>query len=318
MHNIDKTLDLNLLVVLEVLLQERSTTRAARRLNLTQSTVSHALARLRDQLRDELLVRHGRGLELTPRAERLADELPRALAVLGRALSAEQRFDPAHSTRVFALGAPDFAATLLPAVLERLNAAAPKASIELSVVADDLEQELLAGRIDLAIGSRKLGQDAGVRTLALADLQWVVFARRDHPCVKGWSRAAWERWPHVLVRRGHHVGPIELAARDAKLERRVGAYVSQFLQAAPLVAATDLLLTAPKLVFAALAQRFELTALEAPLALEPVHACLHWRAALTRDPELILLRESVQEAFARHVSLAEALPLVGLTKRSRR
>lgn len=317
MHRIAKSLDLNLLLVLEVLLQERSTTRAARRLGLTQSAVSHALARLREQLRDDLLVRHGRGLELTPRAERLVDELPRALEVLGRALTAEQDFDPARSERVFALGGPDFMASLLPTILQRLTVRAPSVGVELSVVADDLEQELLAGRVDLAVGSRHVGQDAGIRTAPLTELAWVVFARRGHPCVKAWTRDAWRRWPHVVVRRGHSVGSIELAVRAAKIERRVGAYVSQFLQAAPLIAGTDLLITAPKLVFAALAARFDLVALEAPIALEPVQACLHWRAALTRDPASILLRETVQHAFAEHVALAESLPCIRLSTRAR-
>ena len=103
-------IDLNLLVVLEVLLQERSVTRAAERLHRTQSAISHALARLREVFGDELLVRDGRQMRPTARAEALAESLPRVLDLLRRTLSKPEAFDARSTTRTFRLAAPDFVA----------------------------------------------------------------------------------------------------------------------------------------------------------------------------------------------------------------
>ena len=105
-------IDLNLLVVLEVLLRERSVTQAADRLDLTPSAVSHALRRLRDLFDDELLLRDGRRMRPTVRAEALAETLPRVLDQVARTIAAPEPFTPATSTRTFRLAAPDFVAPL--------------------------------------------------------------------------------------------------------------------------------------------------------------------------------------------------------------
>src|ERR1700722_3024508 len=100
-------LDLNLFVVLHAVLEERSATRAARRLNVTQSAVSNALARLRSVLGDPLVVRSGRGLVATPRAVELAPIIAQAIAHLESAVDRSQAFAPAQSTRTFTIAASD-------------------------------------------------------------------------------------------------------------------------------------------------------------------------------------------------------------------
>src|SRR5262245_14541551 len=116
----DASVDLNLLAVLDALLDLRSVTAAARRLGLTQSTVSHALARLRALFGDPLLVRVGRGMAPTPRAEAIAPALRRALADVRRLVRHEERFDPATTTRAFSVVCPDLLAAFLPDLLGRL------------------------------------------------------------------------------------------------------------------------------------------------------------------------------------------------------
>ena len=115
------TLDLNLLRVFDAMMEERSTTRAGDRLGVTQSAVSHSVARLRDLFGDELFIRTPFGMEPTPRARSLAPRLRAGLLQLHAAL-AEEVFDPATSTRRFTLLANAYAcAVLLPAVLARLR-----------------------------------------------------------------------------------------------------------------------------------------------------------------------------------------------------
>lgn len=120
-------IDLNLLVTLDVLLQEQSISRSAQRLHITPSAVSHALGRLRKLFDDELLVRDGRHMILTVRAQELSESLPRGLKHLARTLEASEAFDFATSTRTFRLVAPDFVA---PSVISEVGRVAPRVRVE--------------------------------------------------------------------------------------------------------------------------------------------------------------------------------------------
>ena len=106
-------LDLNLLVALDAMLAERSISRAAERLHLSQSAMSNALGRLRDYFDDELLVQVGRKLELTPRAETLKESVRDVLVRVDSAILAQPRFDPAHSDRCFRLIVSDYTSMVL-------------------------------------------------------------------------------------------------------------------------------------------------------------------------------------------------------------
>src|SRR5512144_3396081 len=125
------SLDANLLLVLHLVLQEGSATRAARRLHLTQSAVSNALARLRSQLGDPLVVRTGRGLAPTPRAEQMAPLLSAAFADLERALGREG-FDPSTCTRTFTFAdSEEF--SQLPRLAGLFEQRLPRATLHLAV-----------------------------------------------------------------------------------------------------------------------------------------------------------------------------------------
>ncbi len=126
MHQIDLSdIDLNLLVVLDVLLEERNVTRTAERLHRTQSAMSHALGRLREQLQDPILVRVSGQMRPTPKAGRLQPEVRRLLRSIERMLSDREQFDPQLSRRIFTVVAPDFVATVLPALMQSILREAP-------------------------------------------------------------------------------------------------------------------------------------------------------------------------------------------------
>lgn len=300
MHGIDvAAVDLNLLVVLDVLLQERNVTRAAKRLGRTQSAVSHALARLRDQLGDPILVRVGGEMRATPRAERLAGEVSRLLRALGRALAPEGAFDPARSDRVFTLAGPDFVAAILPTLLARVGPLAPGLGVELAPVAPGLLRDVADGRIDLAVAPARTAPVEGVTRAPLVTLDWAVYARRDHPAAKAWSAKAWAAHPHIRVRTtGGGEGPVDRAARAQRLTRRSGPYLPHFLLAPPLLARTDLLFTVPRAALAEVAARFGLVALPCPLKLPPLSLDLFWSALLDRDPAVTWFRTWVRHAVA--------------------
>lgn len=298
MHEIDvAAMDLNLLVVLDVLLQERNVTRAARRLRRTQSATSHALARLREQLGDPVLVRLGNEMRPTPRAERLAGEVSRILRTIGRVLAHEGPFDPATTDRVFTLAGPDFVAATLPVLLARMAKATPSAGVELVPAGSGMLRDVADGRVDVAIAPTSAPKVDGLRSKALVSLDWAVYARRDHPAARSWSARTWARFPHVRVRTtAGGESPVDVAARAQKLSRRTGPYLPHFLLAPRLLAETDLLMTVPRAVFADVAPRFGLVALPCPVKLAPIELSMFWSAQLDREPAIVWFRQVLEEA----------------------
>ena len=201
MHEIDiAATDLNLLVVLDVLLQERNVTRAAKRLHRTQSATSHALGRLREQLGDPILVRVGGEMRPTPKAERLAGEVSRILRTIGRVLAQEGAFDPATTDRVFTLAGPDFIAATLPFLLAHMAKVTPTAGVELVPAAPGMLRDVADGRVDVAIAPASVPKPDGLRSADLVSLDWAVYARGDHPAARAWGVKAWAAYPHVRVR----------------------------------------------------------------------------------------------------------------------
>jgi DNA-binding transcriptional LysR family regulator len=179
-------LDLNLFVVLHAVLEERSATRAAKRLNVTQSAVSNALGRLRSALGDPLVVRSGRGLVATPRAAELAPIIAQAMGHLEAAIDRGNAFAPAESTRTFTIAAADNHQTSeAPRIAAAFAKALPRAALRM-VSVDFLAASdgLASGEIDIAfvpsamVGEGQLGERVFEERACLV-------VRRDHPRVRG-------------------------------------------------------------------------------------------------------------------------------------
>ena len=295
MHEIDlRRTDLNLLVVLDVLLQERSVTRAAKRLFRSQSAVSHALGRLREQLHDPLLVKVGGEMRPTPRAEQLAPELARLLVSIERVLGEDRAFAPACSRRLFTLVAPDFVAGVFPRLVDAMSVEAPASNVELVQARRGMFRDVADGRYDLAVAPVHGGAIDGLRSARLASLEWAVFARKGHPAAASWSAAAWASYPHIRVRTmPGSMGPVDAASRSVGLSRKSGPYVPHFMLGPQLLAGTDLLMTVPRAALAGVADAFGLIVLPCPVALEPIQFALYWSAQLDRDPAIVWFRETV-------------------------
>jgi len=307
MHEIDlRRIDLNLLVVFDVLMRERSVTRAAASLARTQSAVSHALARLREQLGDPLLVKVGGRMTPSPRAEQLADEVRGMLAGVRRMLAAPAPFDPGTSTRIFRVAFPDITMSWFARLAAAMHRAGPGVRLEWVLRDDRTPLAVAEGRVDLALFPAATDLPDGVQAEAAGAFRWATFARTGHPATPRWGRAEWRRHGHVVVRVSDGLpSPIESAGPDAR-DRYIAAWVPHFSAVAPLLATTDLLATLPMIAMADALKAYDLVVLRPPFAIAPMPHRLWWSARLAGDPGLSWLRTLVQAAFVDTLKASEA------------
>lgn len=299
-----RTVDLNLLVVLDALIAERSATRAGARLGLSQSAVSGALARLRPLFGDPLLVPTHRGMEPTGRALELAAPLAELLDNARALVGGAPAFSPAALAREFRLGLSDYAARLLlPALVARLGAEAP--GVALLVVdrasganaADLLERKAVdlcvtvAPRATAVIAVEPLFRDS-----------WRVCARANHPLwAEELTPSALAQHPALLVSpEGDRYGIGDRLLSKAGLERRVMLTLPQFLAAPAVLASSDLVALLPERLSASLIDQRLRTA-EPPFAEQPsFEVSLAWHRRDDADPAHAWLRRAIAgsgEAF---------------------
>lgn len=287
------SVDLNLLVVLDVLLEERSVTRAAARLRRTQPAVSRSLGRLRSLLGDPLLVREGGGLSPTPRALALVAPLRAVLAEIEGGLLRPARFDPSTATRSFTLASADYAEWLLMGPLvARVARHAPGVDLVLQR-AGALTDGLQAA--DLAVAPLGPGAEA-FRSRALLEDSFACLVRRDHPRVgDSLDVDTFVDLPHVLIApRGQPGGVVDRLLEQRGLRRRVAVRLATFLVAPSLVAETDLVLTLPRRLALRAASSLPLRVLEPPLPLPGFTLHAAWPERLHHDPGHAWLREQLR------------------------
>jgi DNA-binding transcriptional LysR family regulator len=273
-------LDLNLLVTFEAIYQERNLTRAAGRLFVTQSAVSHALARLRAQLGDPLFVRRASGVEPTPASVRLAPRIAEALHLLRRAFEADE-FEPARDLgRVRIAIHEELEPALLPALEHRLRAAVPGVEIDcVRVDRPGLERDLGASRLDLAVDAAQVS-GVDLRHASLAHDQFCVVSRRG-------SRIDARRYlaaRHVMVS-SRRTGPAleDMLLDQLGVQRSVVVRCQRYEAACRIVADSDLLLTAPRLRARAVAAHMRLSLLPVPFQLPPFDMRIYWHRQVDAD-----------------------------------
>ena len=286
-------LDLNLLFILDTVLAERSVVRAAKRLHVTPSAVSNALARLRAALDDPLLIRSGRGIVPTPRAAALAPALARALRDLDHAVYSDA-FDPSTAEREFTLAIADAGQLAsLPKVVAALGSEMPRARLRVLSIDTLFAWEGLAGtEIDVAIGAGEKGP--GVRVIPLYEEQLVLVARLGHPRVRRKvSKIQLASLRHVEVQVAPGKGSRPLAAGYAALgvERDIAVVVPTFTAAAAVVAATDCVASLPGSLVSVLAPRLSLRRVATPMPPIGTTVNLFWHERTDRDPALHAFRD---------------------------
>lgn len=288
------------LLVLDVLLDTRSVSAAARRLGVTQSAMSHTLARLRERLGDPLLVRSGRALVPTARAEAMRGPLRAARAALDAAVASPARFEPAHARRAFTLTMPDYGElVLLPALLARLEQDAP--GVDLRIVRAATAATSLADGSDLVVQPLRAEDEvAGLRARVLFRERFVCVARRGNPLFDGeLSPERFAAARHLLIApRGTLGGVVDDVLRARGQERRTVVATPSFVAAAWLVASTDLVVTFPERVAHRVAAGLPLEVREHPLVLPGFGTSMIWHERDDLDEGHTWLRGLVAEVAA--------------------
>ena len=286
--------DLNLLIVFDAVMQERSVTRAGQRIGLSQPAMSHALSRLRHMLKDELFIRAPDGMVPTPRAETLAQPLRNALSEMQFALEPAS-FDPAASDRHFGLAVNNYAAVVLaPPLVTGASAAAPAIRLDLRPSGTlDVVDHLDRGDLDLALGSLESpGERFAVATL-LED-PFVLVTRRGHPAGKRkLSAKSFADLPHLEISSsGEDTGFIDRWLAEHGLARQI-ALRTPYLSAASILVQSDMIAILSRRIAQEFVRSHALEVREPPCDSPLVRTAMLWHRRLDRHPAHRWLRNII-------------------------
>lgn len=287
--------DLNLLITLDVLLAEGSVARAAKRLRLSPSAMSRALARLRDTTGDPLLVRAGRGLVPTPRALELRKQVSRLVQDAQAVLRPAQALAMAQVLRTFTLRTSDeFVERFGPALLDRIAKDAPGVRLRFVSKTDKDNAPLREGSVDLEIGVVDPTASPEVLTQALFRDRLIGVVRSGHPLSQGGiSAARFAEGRHLYVsRRGQDRGQIDDALEAQGLTRQIGSIVASFSSAIALARNTDLIAAVPERYTP---DRRDLFCFALPVSLPAFTVAMLWHPRLDADLAHRWLRGCLRE-----------------------
>lgn len=288
--------DLNLLVTLEIVIDEGHLGRAATRLGVSRSAVSHALRRLRNQLNDPLVVKVSGGVAPTERAQRLIARLRPALRAVEEALIEEHPFDPASDTCDVCVSAADLAqVVILPPLAAHLAVTAPGTSLRVVPPPPDPYAALADGRVDLALGVFAEPQD-GIRRQTLCQEHFVCVLRHDHPAEE-LTLETYLALEHVEVSPLGRPGSIvDRVLAEQGRSRRVRLTVPSFLIAGRVVALSDRVATLPHSVAIRLAEEGAVRLCAAPVGLPEFALAQIWHERTQQDAGQCWFRRVVREA----------------------
>lgn len=292
--------DLNLLPIFVALMEERSVTRAAERMGMTQPAVSNALSRLRQMLQDQLFVRERYGIQPTPIALELSPLIAEALARLDDAVLGQQAFDPAHAERLFTIAPNGYVEfVIVPAVLARLEKVAPGIKLRLTPFGNDLaETGVVSGTTALVLG-RIVDPPDNLVVQHLMDERLACAVRADHPAIgDAMTREQFETMKHVnIVPPGRMRAGLFQALAQQQLKRDVAISVTNFFAAAEMVAVTEYCATLPSLICRQLMHDPRLKVLPTPVDLGSFPVEMAWHVRYRHDPAHRWLRSLIGEVI---------------------
>jgi DNA-binding transcriptional LysR family regulator len=273
-------IDLNLLVLFEIVFQERHVGRAAERLHLSPSAISHGLGRLRALLGDPLFLRTPKGVVPTERASQLAPSVAEILTRIRGVVSTSTPFDPRHSTRRFVIGAPDgISSVILHPLLERLREVAPGVDVGIrqllpaqgftapQLAWKDALNELEDRTIDIAIIPLD-DVPARFHKQILYEEEFVIALRNGHPFQRTSTLKRYCEMEHLVVSHtGDASGFVDAELAKKGLTRRVALTVPNFTFALSVLAETEMISALPRRFLEIYGARFNVVAVKAPLPL---------------------------------------------------
>ncbi|MBC7468310.1 MAG: LysR family transcriptional regulator [Ramlibacter sp.] len=290
-----KDVDLNLLRLFDAVYRQRSVSRAAESLELTQPAASHGLTRLRLLIKDPLFVRAPGGVRPTPRADRLAQAVRSALGTLEEALNESAEFDPQRSSRTFRIHMSDIGeGRFLPDLMVLLREQAPGVRVEtMPLPRDDVTEALDSGRIDFAFGFLPTVKETQ-RSQLLKD-RYIVMLRKGHPFtrLRRSGKALLEalgQLEFVAVRT--HADTLRIL-QLLNLEDRLRLTTEHFMVLPAIVKATDLAVVMPRNIAQGFAAEAGYAIVEPPFPLRDFAVSLHWSKRFEADPGNRWLRQAI-------------------------
>jgi DNA-binding transcriptional LysR family regulator len=289
-----RNVDLNLLPALYALLEERHVSQAAKRSFLSQPAMSRALDRLRETFGDPLLVRTGRVYERTPRGERVLRELESIMGRLAAMLQGEE-FSPARSQERFRVAMTDHGSTiLLPALLERVRKAAPHARLEISAWRTQAYEDVVAGRIDLALSAEAVPPT--LESEVIFNLDFVCLVGSTQPVRKRrFTLKQYLQLPHALVETlGSQQTMVDRPLAQLGVKRCVALRLPFFLPAIFAIAKTDLVLTVPLRLAKITAKIAGVRMVEPPREIKAFPYFMGWHSRLNTEPSHAWFRDQLR------------------------
>lgn len=292
-------IDLNLLIVFDAIMRERSVTKAGRRLNLSQPAMSHALSRLRHTLKDDLFVRAPAGMIPTPHAEQLAAPVRFALEGLQQALEPDQ-FDPSVARTTFRISVDNYAAVVMVSkIVKAVAAAAPKVRLDFRPSGTlDLADQLDRSELQLAIGSTEMPGERFSRKL-LAQDDFVVILRKDH---------AASRFKEISTDKLSSLPLLEVSSAKfgnadgsdgPRLGKREPDVRAPFLSAAEIVRNSDFVTVLPRAVADILVKSHQLCMRPMSRSPKPVQSSMRWLRRFDNQSAHAWLRDLIASAVGR-------------------
>jgi DNA-binding transcriptional LysR family regulator len=290
-------LDLNLLVALDVLLSEKSITRSGKRLNLSQSATSGALARLRDYFNDELLVPVGRNLVLTPLAVSLIGPVRDVLFQIQTTIEIKPAFDPDTATREFRILASDYTSTvLLGEVARRISTLAPGITLDILPMTPTAVEQLERSDVDLLILPKKFISDSQPAASLCEETYTCIVWSGNDLVGNTLSLDQYMSLGHVSTRFGSAVTSFEeWFLREKGYDRRIEITTTHFASMPHFLIGTNRIATMHTRLARTLARYYPIRLLPPPLVIPRIEICMQWNRLLDLDPSHLWLRALVSE-----------------------
>ncbi|WP_081077108.1 LysR family transcriptional regulator [Burkholderia pseudomultivorans] len=296
-----RDLDLNLLVVFDALLRERSVTRAAQDVGLTQGAMSHALNRLRAFFDDPLFVKTPDGMTPTPKGEQLGATISGIVAAIRQNVVAEARFDPLTAQRTFVLCMTDMGELVfLPPLIRRLRELAPHCTMRsVQVPLEQIEGMLASGEADLALGSIHAAPEGLFQQQLFMHSFVTLVSVRNRRVGKTLTRAQFETMPQIVVSLTGRASAAYDNAFDAYgVKRNIYLTTPHFLVVPHLIDAhPELIATVPLELGTVFSKLGTVRIVPPPVPLPPFALRQHWHSRFNADPANVWLRHLIKETF---------------------
>lgn len=295
-----RSVDLNLLVVFDAMLEHRRVTQAGEALRLSQPAMSAALSRLRVLFDDPLFVRTGAEMAPTPKALALSGSVRQVVQLIATDILQPISFDPVHSQRTFTLLTPDIAeVNFLPKLLSALAEQSPHTNLKtLAMPRHAAAQSLESGSAELAIGYFPDLHKAGFFKQKLISNEHVCLLRKDHPHIGAkMSLAQFSQALHAVVKPDGREHVFEQFLQLKKIQRRVVVELSHFMSVLPIVESSDVIATVPRDLAEFIVKHGQVRYVETPMKSPVIDVHMFWHQRFQKDQAHIWLRQVIYQLF---------------------